>query len=293
MDSVRPFVRHVSHASEESPWRCFVRTPAGFEQEDGDRAYPVVYLLHGSIHTESDWQSPGKGRFASILEELEQAGMINPMIVVMPDSKPEHLQLDRNFPDPLDFEKYFLHLMKEIEKIYPVDPCRRAISGLSMGGKQALEIGLSNPGEFCVIGSFSGALQRLGIPDVAGRIKKIHKANKGFKLFYLRCGRDDRWAQLRNCNQALTRKLRNVRFCDFAYPAGNHDWDFWNPQFREFFIRLSTLWEATESQASAQGTDNAARQGPTGDRVRPSLVARPDFRQLLRRAFARFRSGLG
>jgi enterochelin esterase-like enzyme len=286
VDSVRPFVRHTSHASDGSPWRCLVRVPAEFEQEDRTRAYPVVYLLHGSIHTESDWQSPGKGRLASILEELEQTGVFKPMIVVMPDSKPEHLPLDRNFPDPLDFEKYFLHLMEEVEKIYSVDPCRRAISGLSMGGKQALEIGLSNPGEFCVIGSFSGALQRISIPDAVQKIKEVKKINRGFRLFYLRCGREDKWIQLRESNKKLTRQLSGIGFCDFAYPEGNHDWDCWNPILREFFTKLSGLWgEPEENDGSSQGWADHC--------LWSALVVRPGFLQLLKRAFARLRAGLG
>jgi enterochelin esterase family protein len=50
-------------------------------------------------------------------------------------------------------------LIPEIDRAYRTQPdrARRAIAGLSMGGGQAMNIGLGNPSLFALVGSFSGA----------------------------------------------------------------------------------------------------------------------------------------
>ena len=51
----------------------------------------------------------------------------------------------------------FNDIMPMIEKNYRViaDPAHRAYAGLSMGGMQAREVTLANPGKFAYVGSFS------------------------------------------------------------------------------------------------------------------------------------------
>src|SRR5258708_30150598 len=59
----------------------YVYTPAGYEPS-AQRAYPVLYLLHGFSDDASGWTAVGRANV--ILDNLIAQGKAKPMIVVMP-----------------------------------------------------------------------------------------------------------------------------------------------------------------------------------------------------------------
>ena len=69
------------HSKIGNAWRrSFIYTPPGYD-EDRDRRYPVLYLLHGAGEDERGWLTQGRMNF--ILDNLIAAGKARPMIVVM------------------------------------------------------------------------------------------------------------------------------------------------------------------------------------------------------------------
>jgi S-formylglutathione hydrolase FrmB len=74
-------------------------------------------------------------------------------------------------------------------------PCRsprgRAIAGYSMGGGQAITIGLRNHDKFSAIGSFSGAVPSDRDAPVAEILSDAGSVNDALDLFWIGCGRDD------------------------------------------------------------------------------------------------------
>ena len=69
------------HSEIGDAWRrSFIYTPPGYD-EDRDRRYPVLYLLHGAGEDERGWSNQGRMNF--ILDNLIAAGEARPMIVVM------------------------------------------------------------------------------------------------------------------------------------------------------------------------------------------------------------------
>ena len=137
-----------------------VYTPPGYSK---DKKYPVLYLLHGIGGDENEWTRGGAANV--ILDNLYADKKAVPMIVVLPNGRASK---DLTARDPIPkqspafaaFEKDLLtDLIPFIEKTYSVKADResRALAGLSMGGGQSLNFGLSNLDTFAWVGGFSSA----------------------------------------------------------------------------------------------------------------------------------------
>src|SRR4029077_21233045 len=95
----------------------------------------------------------------------------------------------KGFRFPNAFEADLLKdVIPHIEKHYSVKtgPEHRAIAGLSMGGGQALRIGLKNLDQFAWVGGFSSAL--FGNAEL---IKDGPDATKKLRLLWVSCGDAD------------------------------------------------------------------------------------------------------
>ena len=105
--------------------------PEGYA--DGERAFPVLYLLHGLTDTHTAWRD--KGNVQAIADEVMRSGNAQEMIIVMPDAGTTY---DGYFNcDGWRYEDYFFReLIPHIEATYRAiaDRQHRAIAGLSMGG---------------------------------------------------------------------------------------------------------------------------------------------------------------
>ena len=105
--------------------------PAGYA--DGERAFPVLYLLHGLTDTHTAWRD--KGNVKDIATELINDGKAQEMIIVMPDAGTTY---DGYFNcDGWRYEDFFFQeFIPYIESTYRIIPDKqhRAIAGLSMGG---------------------------------------------------------------------------------------------------------------------------------------------------------------
>ncbi len=207
--------------------KAIIYTPPGFSKK---KKYPVLYLLHGIGGDEKEWLNGGSPQV--ILDNLNAAGKIEPMIVVMPNGRA--MKDDRAIGNIFaadkvqafaDFERDLLvDLIPFIEKSYPVlkDREHRAIAGLSMGGGQSLNFGLGNLDQFAWIGGFSSApntkAPELLVPNPAVAKEKI-------KLLYLSCGASD---GLIGFSYRLHDYLKksNVPHIYFIEP-GVHDFKVW------------------------------------------------------------------
>lgn len=185
-----------------------VYLPPGYSAQ---QRYPVLYLLHGIGGNQDEWR--GYVRAQAILDNLQATGQAVPMIVVMPNGRalgndrpppPERTFTPEHIAGFEQFERELLGtLIPAIDAAYPTLSGReqRAIAGLSMGGGQALNIGLGHIDTFAWIGAFSAAPNTRPsatlVPDAAaaGRLR----------LLYLSCGNQD---NLLGVSQNLHRYLR-------------------------------------------------------------------------------------
>jgi enterochelin esterase-like enzyme len=121
------------------------------------------------------------------------------------------------------FENDLLNdLIPYVEAHYPVrtDPEGRAIAGLSMGGGQALTIGLKHLDKFAWIGGFSSAL----FGDQAGLIPNPTVARK-IRLLWVSCGDTDR---LMNASKTFHEALEGKKVPHtWHVDTGGHTWPVW------------------------------------------------------------------
>ena len=168
-----------------------VYTPPGYSKE---KKYPVLYLLHGIGGDETEWE-----RFAKpnvLLDNLLAEGKVTPMIVVMPNGRAQkNDRAEGNvFASAPAFAAFEEDLLKDviptIEARYSVQADRehRALAGLSMGGGQSLNFGLTHLDMFAWVGGFSSAPNTKPpaelMPDPA-------KVKEQLKLLWLACGNKD------------------------------------------------------------------------------------------------------
>jgi len=296
-------VKNVPHGTMSTQWyqasvlgiarRMYIYTPPGYERNTG--RYPVLYLLHGWGGSESEWVV--EGRVAEIFDNLIAQGRVKPMIVVMPNGHPDQAASPDVFSpldpsllpmpkmDPKIFEAHMTQISDSlihdvipfVEKNYRVksDRSDRAIAGLSMGGGQAVYIGLNHLDQFAWVASFSGAFimwpgamvqnPAASTPSTPSRptlslnpsgVKKNFPAlndtvNTKLRLFYISCGLDDFLLQSnREFKDWLT--SNSIRFVDVETPGYAHVWSYWRKSLIDLAPRLFVSAEQGTTAATTQ-----------------------------------------
>jgi enterochelin esterase-like enzyme len=136
-----------------------VYTPPGYSKSE---KYPVLIILHGIGGDETEWQ-----RFVhvdALMDNLIADQKATPMIVVMPNGRAQKDdRADAGMqaaPAFAVFERDLLDdVIPAIDSRYSTRANResRALGGLSMGGGQTLNFGLSHLDTFAWLGGFSSA----------------------------------------------------------------------------------------------------------------------------------------
>ncbi len=121
----------------------YVYTPPGYSKHR-EKRYPVVYLVHGTPGTASDWIAAGQ--IASTMDLLITEGTIRPMIVVAPDLNSPATDdtecLNASRADGPQVTTYLDHdVIDYVDAHFRTVPDRayRAIGGFSMGGYCAID----------------------------------------------------------------------------------------------------------------------------------------------------------
>jgi enterochelin esterase-like enzyme len=143
-------VKIVEYDSQALGLRRMLRvyTPPGYSP---DRKYPVLYLQHGLGNTSTEWTQ--RARAPVIIDNLLAEKKVEPFIIIFPSGNATATKADEKQGDRTQASygaPYTEDLLKEIipfvESHFPVltDRNHRAIAGMSMGGGQTLNIGLTN-----------------------------------------------------------------------------------------------------------------------------------------------------
>jgi enterochelin esterase-like enzyme len=220
--------------------KALVYLPAGYSRE---RTYPVLYLLHGIGGNQHEWT--GYVRANAVLDNLIADGRAVPMIVVMPNGRalpddsvppPDQVFTEANAAGFAKFERDLLDfLIPAVQAAYPVqaDARHRALAGLSMGGGQALNIGLSHPETFAWIGGFSSAPNTRPTAELTPDPGALRKQ---LALLYLSCGNRDGLISVsqRVHRDLLGQGIRHVWNVD----ASGHDRESWSDNLYQFSQRL-------------------------------------------------------
>jgi len=214
--------------------RLTVYTPPEYDR-DAQTRYPVVYLFHGANADENAWHR--LGRVNLILDNLRHTNRARPFIVVMPfgygvtpgaPAKPGE-----------NTEKFSRDLIEDvipfIQSRYRTiaDREHRAIAGLSMGGGQALSIGLNHLDLFSYVAGFSAAIgQTADFPKTyASLIADPKNANRKLRLLWVGCGNED---SLFAASKSFSEFL-NAHTIDHTFheSRGAHTWMVWRRYLNE------------------------------------------------------------
>ncbi len=226
--------------------RLFIYTPPDYDSATS--RYPVLYLLHGAGSDESSWSE--SGRVNLILDNLIADGKLKPLIVVMPygyaypPSSPLAAGTDAMKRQRAGFNRDLIDdVIPLVQKDYRVykDREHRAIAGLSLGGAQALGMGLSHPEVFSRVAGFSPALGAVTSPEAGGLdfkqlLADSKKVNAQYKLLWIGCGADD---TLFKSVQSFSQMLDDTGVKHFFRETdGAHTWLNWRRYLAEVAPQL-------------------------------------------------------
>jgi enterochelin esterase family protein len=215
--------------------RAYVYTPPGYDQTP-DVRYPVLYLQHGAGESEKAWTEQGMAHV--ILDNLLAEQRAVPMLMVMDNgyaARPD--ATNRRRPDRGDnrFADLVVNeLVPMIDNNYRTfaDRDHRAIAGLSMGGGQALSIGLLNLDVFASIGALSAAQRNFDpATSYGGALADPVRANRRLKLLWIGCGTED---FLYGPSTAFHARLTADGINHVWYDGpGAHEWQVWRRHLYE------------------------------------------------------------
>jgi enterochelin esterase-like enzyme len=198
-----------------------VYTPPGYSAKT---KYPVLYLLHGIGGNDREWTEACHAN--NIMDNLLAEGKLQAMVVVFPNgnasvtagaagafpgegmgARGPQAQPGAGAPQPgaggrgaagggfgswgTPFEDDLLRdIIPYVEAHYSVytDREHRALAGLSMGGGQTLNIGLSHIDTFAWLGGFSSAPNTKAPAEL---VTDLAAAKGKLKLMWLGCGNKD------------------------------------------------------------------------------------------------------
>jgi enterochelin esterase-like enzyme len=216
----------------------FVYTPPGYD-EKAKKPYPVLYLLHGWSDSDAGWSAVGRANL--IFDNLLAQGKIKPMVVVMPLGYGDlsFIRTHGVWDDPAAIDRntdlftkaLLTEVLPRVEAEYRVSKDRndRAITGLSMGGLESLQIGLTHTGEFAWVGGFSSAVQRLDYEKV---LSSVDPKSANLHLLWISCGTED---TLIKPNRKLVDflKTKDMPVTQIETP-GLHTWMVWRDNLIHF-----------------------------------------------------------
>jgi len=183
-----------------------VYTPPGYST---DKKYPALYLLHGGGGDDRAWVE--RCHADNVIDNLLADEKIQPMILVFPNgdssvtAKSEDAapgegprgfgrsgMSDWGTPFENDLLKDIIPLIESQYSVYK-DREHRALAGLSLGGGQALNIGLAHPETFAYVGGFSSGpnTRQFGRMFADEKLLPDPDAAKQLKLLWLACGNQD------------------------------------------------------------------------------------------------------
>jgi enterochelin esterase-like enzyme len=239
-------VRNVPHGTVKSheykskslgtDRKMMVYTPP--EYEKSTVRYPVLYLLHGAGSDETSWTQRGQAQV--ILDNLIAEGRLKPLVVVMPfgfaaarapgaargDAAENKMQRE-GFAK--DFLEDVIPMVESTFRVY-ADRDHRAIAGLSLGGAQALALGLSHTELFSRVAAFSPAMGAGNNPATGGVdfemvLADSAKINSQLRFLWVSCGTEDTlFESVRQfSNQLSQHKVEHI----WRVTGGAHTYPVW------------------------------------------------------------------
>lgn len=237
-------IKEVPHGKLEAVWffskvtnratRMHVYTPPGYEKMK--TTLPVLYLQHGGGDNDASWATVGRANF--ILDNLLAEGKAKPMIIVMPMGHPSAgFYMEPGIDQDPYYQQLFGEIIPFIEAHYRVSSKRedRAYAGLSMGGLQALNVGLFKPEMFGYVLPLSTGYFPQQLKTLEEKYSTVLKnpAINQLKLFWIAMGGEKDIAYTNGKNVLALFDKFGIKYTTNDYPAG-HTFLTWRHNLNEF-----------------------------------------------------------
>jgi enterochelin esterase-like enzyme len=231
---------------------CNVYVPSEYEQNP-NKKYPVLYLLHGWGEDENGWSN--QGQICNIMDGLIATGKATPMIIVMDCGDIKTNSDVRNASTNDVTQVYVKDLIPFIDKTFRTmtDRQNRAMAGLSRGGMQTTTTVFNNMDKFAWMGTFSGFFMGgMGGRNAAGTgqapslsqqvetafngvFKDAAAFDKQINLLFISTGTEER--NPKETVEAL--KAHGIKHIVFHESQGTaHEWLTWRRALNDFAPRL-------------------------------------------------------
>jgi enterochelin esterase-like enzyme len=229
--------------------------PPGYDDpQNSSTRYPVVYLLPGSSGSIKTWMNGGS--MGQQMDSLLAQGKVRPMILVVPEERPglQSVKGTGYADGPLgNWATYTTQdVVDEIDSNYRTIASKdgRAVAGNSEGGYGAMNLGLKNPSEYGVIGSFSGyfTIDEDDLSRIFGGDQSLAEENSPMlylpqlegelPAIYFYVGQDDQHYLDENQKFAEELKARGATY-EFETFPGMHNWDLWGAHLPDFLVFAS------------------------------------------------------
>ena len=235
---------HIYHSRTiDGPNSVRVYTPPSYNPND-DKVYPILILLHGFGEKVFFWSDFGKINL--IADNLISQNKIIEPIIVMPNGNPVEAEYYKFFTSQVDGNAWMKKNMETLnndvnQDLLPYlrtkykiksDKSSMAIAGSSMGGIQAIQIGIKNVPKF---GWVIGMSTSLNVPpfNLENR-KEINSLN----LLQLNIGEKDSWG-INQSNKVHDWLLENEINHEYIVSKGGHDWNIWR---KDMIVLLAQLF---------------------------------------------------
>lgn len=232
--------------------RMYVYLPK--EYYNTNKSYPVLYLLHGARGNELSWIV--KGEVLQIIDSLANRGLMEPSIVVLPNTNQYNDDCDYSKSrEKGAFESFFENngmvessfvndVVHTIDSLYRTKPEKRyrAIAGLSIGALQSIHISASYPDVFGYVGLFSAMVKPFvkhsEHSSFYRRLKQRHKQQFALppELYWVMIGKSDFfYLRMKHyCNYLERNGYKHEHY----FSKGGHQWHNWKLYCDKFMQRL-------------------------------------------------------
>lgn len=215
------------------PLEYLVHLPPCYNEQP-ERSYPVLYLIHGQSYDQFQWQRLGA---SEMMDKLASSGEIAPFIIVMPR--------DRLWEPPnvdLFGQVVVDELIPYIDEHYRTKASReyRAIGGLSRGAGWSVHLGINDWELFGAFGAHSLALFDIDAQYARQRLREI--PSDKLPRIYIDIGEKDRPNIMRSAlwfEQLLTDE--NIPHVWNLY-QGYHEEKYWSTHIEEYIRWYAADW---------------------------------------------------
>lgn len=215
-----------------------VYLPASY---DGEKTFPVLYLLHGMDGGNNDWITGAK-----INEQIEAAvaaAAAPEMIVIMPDGK--NTFYSDGFQDGMQYMTYFFtEFMPAVEGSLKVKDGRgnRAIGGLSMGGYGSIYYGWLHPELFGYVYACSPATYMDGLTNLYDLVGAAVEAGGDMPGMTIEIGTEDFLFESAGYFEGFLGSMGVAH--EYITHSGAHDWAFWSACAPKIVRKVGEMFSA-------------------------------------------------